>query len=99
MSRHWGRRTDQNQKQIAEALRACGAFVEILNGTVDLLVGFRGVWFVLEVKNPKGKNRLQASQDRFLEDCDHHGLPVHIVRSVDEALVAIGIGGVLEVSA
>jgi hypothetical protein len=50
---------DANHTEIVRALRDMGAFVQSLadvgNGCPDLLVSFRGKWFVFEVKSPGGK--------------------------------------------
>jgi hypothetical protein len=52
-------RTDTNQTEIVTALRGVGVHVQSLadigDGCPDLLVSFRGKWFVFEVKSPRGK--------------------------------------------
>jgi hypothetical protein len=52
-------KVDANHAEIVRALRGIGAFVQSLadvgNGCPDLLVSFRGKWFVFEVKSPGGK--------------------------------------------
>jgi len=52
-------KVDANHSEIVRALRDTGAFVQSLadvgNGCPDLLVSFRGRWFVFEVKSPGGK--------------------------------------------
>jgi hypothetical protein len=57
MRRHG--RTDANQTEIVAALRGIGAHVQSLadvgKGCPDLLVSFRGAWFVLKLKSPGGK--------------------------------------------
>lgn len=82
-------RTDANQTEIVRALRDVGAFVQSLadlgHGVPDLLVGFRGKWFVFEVKTNNGK--------LTPDETDWHGracAPVFIARGVDEALRMIG---------
>jgi hypothetical protein len=82
-------KVDDNQAAIVDLLRAVGATVESLarvgNGVPDLLVGFRGVNWLLEVKAPKG-----ALTD---DQAGWHPLwrgQVAIVRSADEALKVIG---------
>ncbi len=83
------KRVDSNQREIVEALRQIGASVEPIHmvgrGVPDLLVGFRGQTFVLEVKARTG--RLTA------DELDWHlrwrGQKA-VVRSADEALKAIG---------
>jgi hypothetical protein len=83
-----GKRRDVNEGDIVAALKAFGATVFQLNGSAvpDLLVGFRGRWLPLEVKTKTGRfTRLQA--DGFVNG----GATVPVVRSVDEALRAVGI--------
>lgn len=52
-------KVDANQSEIVRALRDMGAFVQSIanigDGCPDLLVSFRGKWFVFEVKSPGGK--------------------------------------------
>jgi len=59
-------RVDQNQDQIVSALRAAGAYVWVIGLPVDLLVGFKGHTFLVEVKNGPRK-RLTALQADFFE--------------------------------
>ena len=54
-------------------------------GPLDLLVGFRGANYLLEVKTSKGK--LRASQERFLGRWRGQAV---VVRTLTEALQAIG---------
>lgn len=86
-----GRRTDANQASIMAALRQVGATVVDLSavgkGVPDLLVGFRGRTYLLEVKNKAGRNRLTADQDVFI--AWWHGVPPVIVYNEDDALIAI----------
>ena len=86
-----GRKTDANQASIMAALRQVGATVVDLSaverGVPDLLVGFRGHTYLLEVKNKAGRNRLTADQDVFL--AWWHGVPPVIVYNETDALIAI----------
>ena len=88
-----GKKTDANQSAIIATLRQVGATVVDLSavgkGCPDLLVGHRGVTYLLEVKNVKGKNRTTPDQDVFY--AWWRGAPVAIVRTADEAMTAIGI--------
>lgn len=88
-------RVDDNQESIVSALRRVGASVQSLaavgKGTPDLLVGYRGRTFVLEVKNPAqepNKQRLTPLEASW--HSTWRGSPVAVVRTVDEALVAVG---------
>lgn len=85
------KRADQNQTAIVQALRAAGCTVAILagvgGGVPDLLVGWRGQNFLLEVKNPAGRgDRLTPAESDFL--ATWRGQAV-IVRDVGEALTII----------
>ena len=61
-------RIDDNQKQIVEALRKAGASVKSLaqlgSGCPDLLVGFKGINWLFEVKDPsKRPSQRELSED------------------------------------
>ncbi len=60
----------------------------VVAGAPDLIVLKDGrVWF-LEVKTEYG--RLSRSQEEFAEQLRSHGFEYHVVRSVDDALRAVG---------
>ena len=59
-------RVDANQEQIVSALRAAGAYVWIIGLPVDLLVGYKGHTFLMEVKDGP-KKRLTKLQEGFFE--------------------------------
>jgi len=81
----WDARTDANQHAIVNALRKCGARVHLLyregRGCPDLLVGYRGVNLLIEVKTESGELTKREAQW-------HHNWPgqVDIVRTVEEAV-------------
>lgn len=81
------RRTDGNQKAIVHALRAAGRTVEVLSdvgrGVPDLLVSFRGVNYLLEVKIPGAK--LTPDEDKWHDGWDG---PVSVVTTEQEAVNA-----------
>lgn len=86
-------KTDDNATAIADALRAVGAVVWFIEGAhgkagvPDLLVGFRGHTFLLEVKMPKGQ--VSEAQKKFFEQWN--GATAVVVRDVDEALAVLGL--------
>jgi hypothetical protein len=82
-------RRDKNEPDIIAALLAAGASVSQLSGKglPDLLVGYQGINYLLEVKNPDG-GKLQPDQVAFIEGWQ--GRPVVVVWSVADALRAIG---------
>ena len=89
LNRHAARR-DLNEPEVVNALTAVGAFVYPLKKPVDLLVGFRSTWYILEVKNTDGRNRIEPDQQEFIRHALGVACPVHVVRSAEEALRAIG---------
>lgn len=88
------RRTDSNQSVIVKALREVGATVapthELGKGFPDIVVGFRGINWMIEIKDgnkPPSKRKLTP------DEVEWHALwrgQVAVVNSVDEALKLIG---------
>lgn len=60
-------RVDATQEAIVSALRAAGAYVWIIGLPVDLLVGYKGHTFCVEVKSGPSK-RLTKLQADFFEN-------------------------------
>lgn len=87
--RQYAKRTDHNQKEIIYGLRRAGCETEPItgcSGMCDLLVAFRGRLFLLEIKNPETKGKVNEWQIAF-----HKRYPVSVVHSLEEALVAVGL--------
>ena len=87
-------RTDANQEDIVKALRKAGAKVVILSsmgqGIPDLLVGYRKLNLLLEVKDesqPPSKRVLTPEQEKWHAEWLGHAA---VVKNEDEALRAIG---------
>ena len=84
------RKVDANQSEIVEALRAIGASVFLLHavgcGCPDLLVGFRGVNHLLEIKCGRHA-KLTPAEKRFFVSWNGRA---EVVRTVDEAYEVIG---------
>jgi len=60
-------RVDENQKAIVQALRDAGAYVWIVGLPVDLLVGYKGHTFLMEVKTDS-KKRFTGLQADFFQN-------------------------------
>lgn len=84
MARYSYHQLDANHVEIRDGLIAAGATVES-KGPLDLLVGFMGTNYLIEVKTAKGK--LRASQERFLGRWKGQAI---VVRDLETALKAIG---------
>lgn len=81
-------RVDANQEQIVSALRAAGAYVWIIGLPVDLLVGYKGHTFLVEVKDGS-KKRLTKLQADFFENWS--GSTLARIDSPEAALRMIGV--------
>lgn len=81
-------RVDANQEQIVSALRAAGAYVWIIGLPVDLLVGYRGHTFLVEVKST-AKKRLTGLQADFFNNWA--GSTLCRVDNAEAALRMIGV--------
>jgi hypothetical protein len=98
--KHRAKRRDANEPPIVQALENAGAFVQRLDdgqGTPDLLVGYAGRTYLLEVKLPLGpRGGAVGHQNLNDEQVEWHagwhecGGTLLVVRTPDEALRAIG---------
>lgn len=82
---------DANEPEIIYALTQAGASVSKLSdaGIPDLLVGFRGETFLIDVKNRAGRGkRLTDDQKTFFEDW--RGGKAGIALTIGDALRFIG---------
>ena len=88
-------KVDDNQRAVVAALRGVGASVEHLHrvggGCPDVLVGYRGVNYVLEVKDGRKPPSAQKLTDwQVAWHRDWRGAVV-VVNSPEAALAAIGV--------
>lgn len=82
------KRVDANQEQVISALKAAGAYVYVIGLPVDLLVGYKGHTFLVEVKDGPRK-RLTALQEEFFSEWT--GSTLCRVDSSEAALRMIGV--------
>ena len=88
-------RVDRNHAEITAALRKVGATVCDLSaageGCPDLLVGYRGRNFLMEVKDPKqppSKRKLTPAQEDFRNGWKGQ---YAVVQTIDDALTVLGL--------
>jgi hypothetical protein len=81
-------RVDKNQSEIVSALRAAGAYVWIIGLPVDLLVGYNGQTFLVEIKNGPSKALTRLQQDFF---GNWIGGGLHRIDGPEDALRMIGV--------
>ena len=86
---------DGNHAEIVKALRAFGVGVidtsGVGNGFPDLLLGFRGRWMLMEVKDgrkPPSARKLTEDQIKWWDAHSHCG-PVALVTDVEGAIRAV----------
>jgi hypothetical protein len=88
----YDKQRDKNEQPIVKALRQIGAVVVQLDRPCDLLVGYRGFNFLLEVKLPLGPrggsahSELNESQKEF--DATWPG-QFDVVRTPEEAIETV----------
>lgn len=80
-----GKRRDETEKNIVEALEAVGAKVERLDRPCDLIVRFRDVLYLLEVDGITEYRKRDKDQLEFLAEWN-----VPRVKTALQALEAIG---------
>ena len=80
-------KVDANQSEIISLLRQIpGVRVELIGRPVDLLVGYRGHNFLIEVKNKHGRDTLTDAQRKFIPDWTGQ---VRVAHTFDEILELI----------
>lgn len=87
---------DANQTEVVKTLRAAGATVQSLatigNGCPDLLVGYRGVTVLLEVKDGnKAASAQKLTPDQEKWHSNWGGGILAVVNSAEQAMKALGI--------
>lgn len=88
--------SDANQKEIVAALRSVGAIVipchAVGQGFPDLVIGYRGDTFLIEVKDPsQPKHRHELTPAQKLFHAAWPGKPIVKAFTVLDALEAIGM--------
>lgn len=84
--------TDLNQKEIVKALRKLGAKVTITTSVkkfCDLVVGWNGQLFLLEVKDgskPPSQRQLTQGELEAVRDYNNVGCQIYVVNNIDEAV-------------
>ena len=85
-------KVDENQSVIVKALRRIGCTVLItsqLKNAFDLLVGYDGKLFIMEVKDgekPPSQRKLSEGEQKCADDFERVNVPYNVVNSIDEAV-------------
>lgn len=95
MKSHYAQKRDDNEKDIIKDLTRAGAFVQQITqgaGVPDLLVGFRGTWFLIEIKDGNkvpSKQKLTEPQQKWFDSIEGIA-PAYVANSTEQALKIIG---------
>lgn len=88
-------RTDANQEKIVRELRKAGCSVLVLssqgNGCPDVLVGFRGVNYLFEVKDPNqppSKRKLTPDEKQFHDSWSGQSFVIQVTGDALEVMGA-----------
>jgi Holliday junction resolvase len=87
-------KVDHNHADVVQALRSAGASVQSLaaigKGCPDLLVGYRGMWLLFEVKDgtkSPSRRKLTPDQEEWIKASK--GGAVWLITSIPDALDAL----------
>ena len=89
----YANRIDDNQRDIVKALREYGAVVRIISqgdGIPDLLVAYKGVTILMEVKDgnkPPSARKLTEAEQKFFDEWT--GGMLVVVNSVEESIATL----------
>lgn len=88
-------RRDKNEREIIDALRVAGVYVQQMDKSAgfDLLCAYHGIIEVVEVKT-EDKPYPSNAEMHVAFALNHAGVKYHIIRSVDEALAIFGFATV-----
>lgn len=91
-SRHFGHqgKADANTKGIVDDLRKAGVSVRFIGKPLDLIVGYAGQTFLIEIKNPNGKDKRGKSWEQQLKFMEEWRGQVCVCHTTEEVLKAIG---------
>ena len=87
----YAQRKDNNEKVIIDGLRACGVYVQQMDRLAgfDLLLAFRGVIHIVEIKNPDRSTKLTDAEHLTAQMISLAGCEYNIVSTLDEALKVV----------
>lgn len=81
-------RKDSNQTEIVDALEAIGCDVIVMHSPCDLLVGYRGLNLLLEVKRDHRPSRITPAQRKWNEGWRGQRLTVTTPQEAIEGVLA-----------
>lgn len=87
----YAHKVDVNQKEIVDGLRRAGAVVRCMPPDVgfDLLVAYRGMYYVIEVKAPGHLNELTENEKKRREEFASVGCHYIVADSLEAVMSAL----------
>lgn len=85
-------KVDSNQKDIVKLLRSVGACVlhtHTLKNAFDILVGYKGRLYIVEIKDgekPPSQRKLTSGELKCKSDFNNVGVTYHVINNEEEAL-------------
>lgn len=81
-------RRDNNESILVDTARRLGALMVFIGHPCDWLLGFRGRWYVVEIKALRGT--YTDSQKVFIDHCQRHDLPFLTWRTEEDVYDSLG---------
>jgi hypothetical protein len=82
-------RRDANEDALVSLVEELGGYF-VKSGPLDGWLFHRGSWRPVEVKNPKGRDRVTRSQEIFIGQCVHIGAPHLVWHDEEDVLNSLG---------
>lgn len=92
-----GAKPDGGQDKIVKALRKLGAkvvIVSVVNNFCDLLVGYKGNLYLMEVKDgtkPPSQRKLTTGELKCQSEFNAVGIGYYVINSVEEAMSLLNL--------
>jgi hypothetical protein len=85
----YAKKRDANEPELVKLLERLGGAWHPY-GPLDGWAVFRGEWFPVEIKNPRGRNRLTPLQVDFIANAQARNAPVWVWRTEDDVYNCTG---------
>ena len=79
---------DANEDALTAIARRLGVYL-VQEGPLDWWAWWRGAWYVVEIKNPGGRNRYTEIQERFIAQARERGFTVWTWRDESDVLASL----------
>jgi Holliday junction resolvase len=79
-------KVDLNQKELVKQIRALGGYVlhtHQLKNAFDILVGYRGKTYIIEIKNNE-KGKLSEGEQKCKDGFNSVGVEYHVIWSIEQ---------------